>query len=57
MSSAYNKTVVAAILAILTLLDLYFGFSLSWLTEDWLIALFAVLSPILVYFTPNRPMP
>lgn len=57
MSSAYNKTVVAAILAILTLLDLYFGVSFGWLTEDWLIALFAVLSPILIYFTPNRPMP
>lgn len=52
--SAYNKAWAAAVVAALTLVELYTGFSLG-LSENAILALLAVLSPVLVWLVPNRP--
>lgn len=49
-----NKAIIAAILSILTLIEVWSGWQ-SGITEDYLITLFAVLTPILVWFIPNKP--
>lgn len=48
-----NKAIAAAIMSLLTLLELYFGFK-SGITEEWLLALIAILTPIIVWIIPNR---
>lgn len=51
--SEYTKAIVAAIMAILTLLTTWFGWHLSWLTEEWVLTIIAVLTPIFVLIFPN----
>ena len=52
--TTYNKAWAALLMAVLTLLELYFGISLG-LSENAILALLAILSPILVWAIPNRP--
>lgn len=50
------KALVQAVLAVLSLLELWIGWSPGgWLTEEWLLALLAVIGPFAVYYTRNRP--
>jgi hypothetical protein len=49
-----NKAIIAAILSILTLIEVWSGWS-SGITEEYLITVFAVLTPILVWAIPNKP--
>lgn len=51
---AYNKALVSLIMSILLILDEWFGVSFPGLSEQWIITLLAVLSPILVWMTPNK---
>ena len=53
--TAFNKAWAALALAVLTLIELYFGFSLG-LSENAILALLAILQPILVWAIPNRPL-
>jgi len=53
MFTAWDKALVAAIMAILQILDSIFGISLG-ITEGWLHSVLAVLTPILVWYVPNR---
>lgn len=53
MSTEYNKAVVALIMALLVVAELHFGVTLG-VTEDFVISLLALLSPILVWLVPNR---
>jgi hypothetical protein len=53
LNSEANKTWIAAIMAIVTLIDLYFGWNHG-ITEEYLTMLLIVLSPILVWLVPNR---
>ena len=52
--TAYNKAWAALAIAILTLIELYTGFSLG-LSENAILAVLAILSPILVWIIPNQP--
>ena len=52
----YNKAIVALVMAILQLIDMGFGIHLPWATELWIGAVLTVLTPIAVYFTPNKPL-
>lgn len=52
-SGIMNKALVAAIMSVITLAELYFGFR-SGITEEWLLALIAILTPIIVWLVPNR---
>lgn len=54
MLTSIDKALVAAIMAVLTVAEQVWGFSLG-LTEEWWTMLIAVVSPILVWFIPNRP--
>ena len=48
-----QKALVALVLSALTIVELLTGWK-SGVTEDWLIGLLAILSPILVWLVPNR---
>jgi small-conductance mechanosensitive channel len=52
-NSQYNKAYIALIMAIVTLVDLYFGTALP-ITEEWITTALLLLSPILVWLIPNR---
>lgn len=54
MVTEFDKAWVALILAILTLLELYFGIAVSFLNENVILSVLAIASPILVYLIPNR---
>lgn len=54
MPTEYNKAWVALILAILTLLELHFGIAVSFLSENVILSVLAIASPILVWLVPNR---
>jgi hypothetical protein len=49
-----DKALVAAILGVLSILSLVFGWHLQWITEEGITAVIAILTPILVYLVPNR---
>jgi hypothetical protein len=49
-----NKAIIAAVLAVLTLIEVWTGWK-SGITEEYLLTVFAVLTPILVYLVPNKP--
>lgn len=53
--SQYSKAWVAAVMAILGVLDQIFGWSLPGISEQWVSSIIFVLTPILVWFVPNRP--
>jgi hypothetical protein len=53
LNSEYNKAWIAAVMAIVTLVDLYFSWDHG-ITEEYLTMLLVVLSPILVWLIPNR---
>ena len=55
MLAEHAKAVIALILAVLTLGTLWLGWDVDHITEDRLIAVFAILSPILVWLIPNKP--
>lgn len=50
----YSKALVALIMAILMILEEWFGISFPGLSEQWVITLLALITPILVWVTPNK---
>jgi len=51
----YAKAIAAGVVALATVLTLVFHAELpSWLTEEWVLSILAVLSPVLVFLIPNR---
>ena len=53
MLGEYTKAIVASVMGILTLLTTWLGWHLSWLTEEWVLSLIAILTPIFVLVFPN----
>lgn len=53
MSGEFNKAIVALVLSALSLIELGTGWQ-SGVTEDWLLATIAIITPILVWAIPNR---
>ncbi|PWT73995.1 MAG: hypothetical protein C5B60_07405 [Chloroflexi bacterium] len=51
---AYSKAIVAAIMAALLVLETFTGWKSEFITEQGVITVLAVLTPVLVYFIPNR---
>lgn len=49
-----SKAIVAVIMAVLILIEQLTGFHFPGVNEEWITVLLAVLTPILVYFVPNR---
>lgn len=54
MNSRYNKAIVAAIMGVLGILNTFFNLPIP-VTEDQLTALLTALTPILVFWVPNKP--
>lgn len=55
MSGEFNKAIVALIMAALIVIEQIWGFSASWLTEELITTILAVLTPILIWLVPNLP--
>lgn len=55
MFTTWDKAIVAIIMGILFLANTWFGFTIpGFLTSDNITQVLAILSPILVYFFPNK---
>ena len=50
----YNKAIVAAVMAGLLIIETFFGWKSDLLNEQSVITILAVLTPVLVFFIPNR---
>jgi len=51
----YAKAIAAGVMALATVLAIVFNAELpTWLTEEWVIGVLAILTPFVVLFTPNR---
>jgi hypothetical protein len=48
-----QKAIAAVVLSVLMLIEIGTGWQ-SGVTEEWILATLAILSPILVYVIPNR---
>ncbi len=55
MFTSFDKAIVAFLGAIVFFASTFTGLSLDFISQEILQALAAVLTPILVYFVPNRP--
>ena len=53
MFTSFDKAIVAVIMGILLILEQIFGWSFG-LTEEGVTVILAVLTPIFVYFFPNK---
>jgi hypothetical protein len=51
---AYSKAIVATVMAILLIIEEWWGWKSDLITEQGIITVLAVLTPILVFFIPNR---
>ena len=52
---SYAKAIAAGIMALASVIAIIFNADLpTWLTEDWLLSILAVLTPIVVLVTPNE---
>ncbi len=54
MFTSLDKALVAAIMGILYIVQTFTGFNLSWLSADTITTLIGLLTPVLVYYTPNK---
>lgn len=54
MFTDMDKALVAAILGVLSILSIAFGWHLTWITEEGILAVIAIITPIIVYLVPNR---
>lgn len=50
---AYNKAIVAAIMGVIGLANVFLGWSFGF-TEEQVTSVVAILTPILVYLIPNK---
>lgn len=53
MFTTIDKALVALVMGVLSILNLKFGFNLGF-EENTISAIIGVLTPFLVWFTPNR---
>ena len=51
----YAKAIVATIMALLLIIEVWTGWKSDFITEEGLVTTLAVLTPILVWLIPNRP--
>lgn len=56
MFTSIDKALVAAIMGILFIIQTFTGFSLPWLTQDTVATLIGLLTPVLVWATPNKKL-
>lgn len=50
-----EKSLAAAVMAILVVIDQVWGIGFGPITEEWITVLLAILTPVVVWLTPNHP--
>lgn len=54
MFTSLDKALVAAIMGILYIVQTFTGFNLGWISADTITTLIGLLTPVLVYYVPNK---
>lgn len=49
----FAKAIVALIMAVLLIIEVWTGWKSEMITEEWVISILAILTPIIVFFVPN----
>ena len=57
MFTSIDKALVALIMSVIFLLNFFFGFNLGFVTQETVATVVSLLTPILVWATPNKPKP
>ena len=52
--ASYSKAIVSAIMAVLLILETFWGVTIEGLTPEWITTALALLWPLLVLLVPNR---
>ena len=55
MFTSIDKALVAAVMGILFIIQTFTGFSFAWLTPDTVATIIGLITPVLVWATPNKP--
>jgi uncharacterized membrane protein YwaF len=54
MFTSIDKALVALVMAVLFMLNYFLGINIPFLSQDTVTTAISLLTPILVYFVPNR---
>ena len=54
MFTTIDKALVALVMAVLFTLNYFFGINVPFLSQDTVTTAISLLTPVLVYFVPNR---
>lgn len=54
MFTSMDKALVALIMSVIFLLNFFFGFNLGFVTQETVATVVSLLTPILVWATPNK---
>jgi len=57
MFTSVDKALVALVMAIIWLINFFFGYNLSWISQDTVATIVGLLTPILVWAVPNKAKP
>lgn len=57
MFTSIDKALVALIMAVIWLINFFFGYNLSWITQETIATIVGLLTPILVWAVPNKAKP
>jgi len=57
MFTSIDKALVALIMSVIWLINFFFGYNLSWLSQDTIATVVGLLTPILVWAVPNKAKP
>ncbi len=54
MFTSVDKALVALVMAVIWLLNFFFGVNLGWITQDTVATIVGLLTPVLVWAIPNK---
>ena len=54
MFTSIDKALVALVMGLLFIVQTYTGFSLSWISQDTVATIVGLVTPVLVWATPNK---
>ena len=57
MFTSVDKALVALVMAVIWLINFFFGYNLSWISQDTVATVVGLLTPILVWAVPNKVKP
>lgn len=54
MFTSVDKALVALVMAVIWLVNFFFGVNLGWITQDTVATVVGLLTPVLVWAIPNK---